>query len=264
MKIRISLVNYLNAAPLGWSFLHGPLQDVFEVFPSSPARCAEQLSKGEVDIGLIPSIEFQRIPGLQVIPGIAIAAHSKVRSILLARLHDSEKISSVALDNCSCTSAALTKVLLKEKLGVSAQYYAHSPNLPAMLKSCSAALVIGDAALKVRLEDYNIMDLAEEWVEWQRRPFVFAFWASRIDSPVQANLVSIFQEAKEWGLQRRSEIASVYSKSLNLPQSFLERYLFENIDYDMGPDHIEGLEKFYQLAKQENLIPEIKPLLFRK
>ena len=26
MKLRISLVDYLNAAPLGWSFLHGPLR----------------------------------------------------------------------------------------------------------------------------------------------------------------------------------------------------------------------------------------------
>ena len=54
-------MDYLNSAPLGWSFLHGPLKGKFEVIPSSPAECADQLARGEVDVGLIPSIEYQRI-----------------------------------------------------------------------------------------------------------------------------------------------------------------------------------------------------------
>ena len=85
MKIRISLVHYLNSAPLGWAFLHGPFQDRFEVIPSSPAVCADQLAKGEVDIGLIPSIEYQRIPDLHIIPDISISSLAAVRSILLIR-----------------------------------------------------------------------------------------------------------------------------------------------------------------------------------
>jgi predicted solute-binding protein len=75
-------------------------------------------------------------------------------------------------------------------------------------------------------------------------------------------LASIFQEAKSWGLKRREEIASAYSKSLNLPKSFLEYYLTKNIDYDLTPDHIEGLSRYYQLARQEELIPELRPLRF--
>jgi len=62
---------------LGWAFLHGPHQGCFEVLPSSPANCADQLSKGEPDIGLIPSIEYQRIPNLQIVPGISIASLQK-------------------------------------------------------------------------------------------------------------------------------------------------------------------------------------------
>ena len=75
-------------------------------------------------------------------------------------------------------------------------------------------------------------------------------------------LNAIFLEAKKWGLAKRDEIAAVYARSLNLPASFLENYLRQNIDYDMGSDHVAGLEEFYQLAKQENLIPELRPLQF--
>jgi predicted solute-binding protein len=72
----------------------------------------------------------------------------------------------------------------------------------------------------------------------------------------------VFEEAKDWGLKRRGEIAGAYAKSLELQASFLEDYLVRNIDYEMGPDHLEGLNKFYQLANQQKLTPEIRPLQF--
>ncbi|HYA42541.1 MAG TPA: MqnA/MqnD/SBP family protein, partial [Syntrophobacteraceae bacterium] len=139
----------------------------------------------------------------------------------------------------------------------------YAPELDAMLKRCDAALLIGDAALRVRLEEYEVLDLAAEWAQWQQRPFVCAFWACRSDVQLPDDLIAIFQEAKRWGLERRSEIASVYAESLSLPASYLENYLRHNIDYDMGPRHIEGLGKFYQLALQQKLIPELRALRFK-
>jgi chorismate dehydratase len=260
MKIRISLVKYLNSAPLGWAFLHGPFREQFEVIPSFPAVCADQLSRGEVDIGLIPSIEYQRIPNLQIIPGISISSLAAVRSLLLIKHKSTPSINSVALDTTSRTSVALTKILLQAKMGLRPLYVPHLPDPVAMLERCDSALLIGDSALKVLLHEYETLDLAEAWVEWQRKPFVCALWACRTDARLPADLISIFQEAKDWGLRRRDEIASAFSKDLNLPMSFLADYLRYNIDYDLGPRHIEGLQRFYELAKQEQLIPELQAL----
>ncbi len=258
MKIRISLVHYLNSAPLGWAFLHGPFREQFEVLPSSPSLCAEQLSKGEVDIGLIPSIEYERIPNLQIIPGISIASMAAVRSILLIQRKGISTIRSVALDTSSRTSVALTKIMLHANMGIRPEFVSYPPDVVSMLDHCDAALLIGDAALKIRLEEYKTTDLAEKWVQWQQSPFVFAFWACRSDADLPADLVFIFQEAKKWGLERRDEIASAFSRSLNLPQAFLEKYLRQNIDYDLGMRHINGLERFYRLAEQEDLIPKFR------
>jgi chorismate dehydratase len=262
MKIRISLVHYLNSAPLGWVFLHGPFRGSFEVVPSSPANCADQLSKGEADIGVIPTIEYQRIPGLQIIPDISIASMGKVRSILLVRSRGKQEIRSVALDTSSRTSVALTKILLQSKMGIQPKYVSCPPDLDLMLKRCDAALLIGDAALKVQLSEYETKDLAEEWVDWQQKPFVFAFWACRKNAALPSDLNDIFLEAKNWGLKQREEIASSYAARLNLPVAFLDSYLRHNIDYDLGPAHIGGLNRFYQLAKKENLIQELHPLQF--
>jgi chorismate dehydratase len=262
MKIRLSLVHYLNSAPLGWAFIHGPFHESFEVFPSSPASCADQLLKGEVEIGLIPSIEYQRIPGLRIIPDVSISSLAEVRSILLVKPKGKIEINSVALDNSSRTSVALTKILLQKKLGIRPEFVPHPPDLRGMLNQCDAALLIGDAALKVSLTDYTTMDLAGEWVQWQQKPFVCAFWACRRDFPIPGDLNAIFLEAKAWGLERRPEIAAVFARSLNLPAPFLENYLEKNINFDMGAGHIQGVEAFYCLAKQLDLIPELRPLEF--
>jgi chorismate dehydratase len=248
---------------LGWAFIQGPFRSMFEILPSSPANCADQLSSGEVDIGLIPSIEYQRIPDLQIIPGISIASLANVRSILLIRPKGKNSIETVALDTSSRTSVALAKILLQVKMRIHPEYVPHPPDLHSMLQRCDAALLIGDPALRVRLEDYDVLDLAGEWVQWQRKPFVCAFWACRRSAGLPSDLNSILVEAKNWGLKRREEIAAAYAGVLNLPKPMLENYLVECIDYDLGPDHIAGLEKYYQLARQEALIPDVRPLEFR-
>ena len=98
---------------------------------------------GEADIGLIPSIEYQRIPDLKIIPDIAIASLARVRSILLVKPQGKETINTVAMDTTSRSSVVLTKILLSEVMGIHPEFVPHSPDLDAMLKRCDAALLIG-------------------------------------------------------------------------------------------------------------------------
>jgi len=262
MPIKISLVHFLNSAPLGWGFLHGPYKEGFEVIPSAPSVCADQLAKGEADIGLIPSIEYQRIPDLAIIPGISISSFEKVRSLLLIKPKGKKEIRSVALDTSSRTTAALTKILLNETRGLQPEFVPHPPDPEKMLSLCDAALLIGDAALQVNPEDYDTIDLVEEWNRWQKKPFVCAVWACRKDVKFPPNIVEIFHAVKEWGLKRFPEISGSYAKSLNLSITFLEDYLKRNINFDLSPEHIEGLLEFHRLAEKHGLIQNLRPLEF--
>jgi chorismate dehydratase len=169
--------------------------------------------------------------------------------------HREEKIRSVALDTNSRTSVALIKLLLQKRIGLDLTFVHHEPNLDAMLRKCDAALLIGDAALKLSHQEYEVVDLAEAWIKWQKRPFVFALWACRGEESAPQDLVAVFHEAKAFGLRSRPEIAKQYAQKLNLPEAFLMEYLFRNIDYDLTISHMEGLEKFYSLAYAAGLIP---------
>src|SRR3954464_4727413 len=113
-KNKISIVKYLNAMPLAWGILEGAQKEKFDTTLSTPAECAEQLARGTVDIGLIPSIEFQRIKGCRIVPGPAVASMYQVRSVILVSVVPLWKVRTVACDNGSRTSVALAKVIFSE------------------------------------------------------------------------------------------------------------------------------------------------------
>ena len=82
-RLRISAISYLNTAPLMWDFEHGDAGRDFDISYTLPSACARALAEGTADIGIIPAAAYAEIPGLQVLPEVAIASRRAVRSILL-------------------------------------------------------------------------------------------------------------------------------------------------------------------------------------
>src|SRR5690348_278702 len=84
--LRISAISFLNTAPLMWNFEHGEAAEThkndFDIAYTVPSLCADALRDGAADIGIIPAAEYARIPGLLILPDVAIAARGPVRSIL--------------------------------------------------------------------------------------------------------------------------------------------------------------------------------------
>jgi len=150
------------------------------------------------DIGIIPAFTYAQIPGLVILPNIAIASKDRVRSILLVSKKPIEDIRTVATDTSSRTSVALLQVLFAKFLGGPRELTPHVPQLEAMLREHDAALLIGDAALEVEsIPGYHFYDLAHLWREATGHAFVFAFWALRLDSlarkPKGLDLAKLFK-----------------------------------------------------------------------
>src|SRR5439155_19539612 len=164
-RLRISAISYLNTAPLMWDFERGHLAKHFDISYTVPSLCAQALAEDTADIGIIPAIAYQTIPGLVVIPEIAIAARGPVRSILLVSKVPVEKINSVAVDTSSRTSVALLEILFRKGWLATPlpEFSSQAPNLETMLATNDAALLIGDPALTVDRAKYHTVDLAEAW-----------------------------------------------------------------------------------------------------
>jgi predicted solute-binding protein len=150
-KLRISIVQYLNTAPLVWGFTHGPLQGKYDLSFTVPSQCAEELRSGAADVAIIPAIEYQRIDDLIILPGMSIASKGPVRSLLIVSKMPIACARSIALDASSRSTQALTKILCAHHWRIAPQFSEMAPDLPAMLQRADAALLIGDPALRLSI-----------------------------------------------------------------------------------------------------------------
>ncbi len=263
-RLRISAISYLNTAPLVWGFTDGSGCGRFDLSFTIPSRCADDLRQGKADVGLIPSIEYQLIPNLIIVPDIAIAAKKEVRSIVLVSQKPVSEIRRVALDQGSRTSVALLRILFRKYYCLEPEYVSVAPDVDAMLAIADAALVIGDPALKLNLPwdgSSYLMDLASEWRRWTGHAFVFAFWAGKSEA-ITAEVVRAFEESKREGLSHLAEICSRESLRLGMTREEVRRYLTENVDFSFDEENRRGLECFYRLAEETGLLKEVRPLEF--
>src|SRR4029077_15307207 len=112
-KLRVSIVEFVNTAPLVWGFTDGPLEGRYDLSFTVPSLCAEALRSREADVAIIPAVEYQRMEGMVVLPEMAIAAKGEVRSILVLSKGPIENARRIALDTNSRSSVALTRLLCR-------------------------------------------------------------------------------------------------------------------------------------------------------
>jgi chorismate dehydratase len=260
-KPKVSVVRYLNTVPLVWGLLHGEQQCEYELAFTTPAGCADAMRDGEADIGIIPSIEYQRIDGLRIVSGVSIAANFEVKSVLLLSNVPAENVRTVAADKASRASVALLRILLEKFYFRQVEMTPADPEPDKMLKRADAALVIGDPALAYRGPALHIYDLAAEWRRFTGLPFVFAFWAGRED----ARLVRVardFRESRDYGLAHMDEIAAESAPKYKMRPEEVKFYLAQNIDYNLNESHRQGLGLFYKLACEVGAITKVRDLVF--
>lgn len=260
-KLRVGIVNFLNSKPLAWGFLKGHHADVFAPSVHPPAVVARLLSQGSLDVGLIPSIEVQKIPGLRVIPDLCIAATHEARSVLLVAEKPWEEVRRVAVDQNSRTSVALARILFRERFKTDPEMVQERPELERMLADADAALLIGDPALKVDRQRFRVLDLAGEWHALTGLPFVFALWAVRpeVEFP---DLPFYFKSSLRYGLSSLDVLVREAAAELDLDSAEVRSYLTENLAYFLRHEELAGLEEFYRRAHAHGLILQPKPLDF--
>src|SRR5215471_9047847 len=99
--IRVGAVNYLNTKPL----IHEleALAPNVELVLAVPSQLADELRASQLDVALIPVIEYFRAGTYSIVPDIAIATRGPVLSVTLFSKVPWQDIRSVALDDGSRT-----------------------------------------------------------------------------------------------------------------------------------------------------------------
>ena len=252
--VRVGAVNYLNTKPLIEGLTR--FDPAIELSLDLPSRLADRMAAGELDVGLIPVVEFFRAGTYGYVPNVAIASDGPVLSVTLFSRVPWKDIRTVSLDVGSRTSAALTRVILAHKYGVEPQVEPLPMDVPADDVTTDAALLIGDRAMSACLPGFRYaFDLGEEWTGWTGLPMVFALWAVREGVDLSPRTVAAFLQAKAHGLANAGAIAAREAAALNLSPGYCRRYFTNILRYDLGPRELAGLRRYYELAVPLGLAP---------
>lgn len=259
--IRIGAVGYLNARPLTWALDRRP--DRWQMRYDVPSVCAALLHAGDVDLGLIPSIEYLHASDYRLVPGIGIGSRGPVASVALYTRVPLERVREIALDTSSRTSVTLIRVLCRHHFGIQPAFVPHWPDLAAMTRTHEAGLLIGDPAFDVDHEALGLqkIDLGEAWTAMTGRPFIYAAWTGRA-GVLDAAQVAWLQEAQAEGVDATDAIAAEYGGDEAARTARAAVYLRDNVKYGLGPEEAAGLQMFLDYAAALGLAPRRRELAF--
>ena len=254
-NIRLSAVEYLNARPLVYGL--DERQDLFDCRYDVPAKCAAMLHDKSVDLSLIPSIEYFGHPDYRIVPDIGVLSTGPVASVALFTDRPATALRSVAVDVSSRTAVALLRVLCAQWFDIEPTFVTLRPDLPAMLKRCDAALLIGDAALYQEHETNGLdkIDLGYEWTAMTGLPFVWSFWAGRTGC-IDKNHINALRTARDAGVQQLDQIAEQYASSEEEDAlAIAKEYLHDNVSYTLDDQARTGMKKFFSAAADLQIVP---------
>jgi chorismate dehydratase len=271
MRPRIGHIQFLNCFPLYYGLLkNGILADI-ELCKNSPTELCDRLLRGDLDISPVPSIEYARhTDKLLLLPKLTVSSDGKVLSILIVSKTPIQKLDGkpVALANTSATSQILAKIILQEKYHVRPLFFESPPDLPEMFREAEAALLIGDAALRVfaKPKNFYLYDLGEEWKLLTGEKMVYAVWAVRKTFAAKHPVITkkvyhAFEQSMKQSVDHLEDIAKDAARWEPFPVRFLKEY-FKGLKFEFGKEYQRGYVEFLRRAKHLGSIEKIPKLEF--
>ena len=249
MKLRLGALDELNARPLWFSLGTDP--DV-EVIRDTRAGTTELLERDRVDVSVVSVVKAAEA-GWHRIPGIGIAASSTLGSVLLLSDVKPYEASVIYAAQDSRTSTMLLMALLRH-MGCNPSIIrlpAAEAQARAKLDRGSAALLIGDEAMKARSSFAESWDLPEVWNQRTGLPMVFGVWASR--RPITAGGSQRLIDAAAQGEQQYAQLADQMACEGWITRDEAAAYL-HRLHYTLKPADESAIELLLTILQSYELI----------
>jgi aminodeoxyfutalosine synthase len=252
----IGKIPYLNTVPFYARFE----KQRFRVLPVVPRRMGLLSEKGQIDAGVFSLMDFFRQEDRLELMGWCIATRDQVKSVMLFSREGWRGLDGkvIGITDDTATSVKLLRVLLEKKYGVHARF----ERLHAGVNETAgfaAVLLIGDEALrrnKYGLEGFELVyDLAKEWYDWMKLPFVFAVWAQKRSLPEadKRTLGEILGTSLASCEGDFIPAAGAHGRRIGLTDAETQEYL-EGFNYRLGEREKEAMKVFQSLLSEIELL----------
>ena len=231
----------MNTRPLLKGLNQLALNGEIHLIQDYPARIADDLIAGRVDIGLVPVAVLPHLSQASIIGSHCIATEGSVASVCLFSEQPLESLDTILLDYQSRTSVQLLQILLRDYWKKEVKFIpSHTSAYIDQIQGHSGGLIIGDRALNAYDRFNYKYDLGEAWLQLTGMPFVFAVWVA--SKPMDRAFIEQFDAANSVGLQRLDELANAWP----LPGVDMLSYYRDRISYRIDMQKRKALEGFLE------------------
>lgn len=263
-QTRLGQISFINCLPVALPIERGFVPVSATTMYGTPAELNTGISDAALDVSAMSSSFFLRQGKLDLVPALSISSRGPVGTVLFFSRVPTHKLAGarIAVPSSSATSVSLLRVLLLEQLNAAIEVVPQSvPNLND--PDIQGALVIGDRALAVDTEwsnKYWRADLGQWWYSRTGLPMVFGVWAARSNWARSHEeefhaLSESLRKAVDLGLSTLlPAVVAEARKRTGLESIRLHKYYQQEISYELGPGHREGLEHFKKLCQDYRLL----------
>jgi len=261
---RLGLINYINSLPFVQPIIDEQIKVAAQTVFAEPTELNSQYAHKQLDLGAMSAFSYLQQGNLKLMQGISIASQGQVGSVLFFSKKDikTNQHLIIAVSSGSASSVNLLQILMLEQGHLRPVFIpCQKPDLSD--SKFDAALVIGDQALLVDeswSKQYQRIDLGQWWQESYALPAVFGVFAARNDwytenshifKTINENLV----EAAKYGLTEYfDKVLAQAEKTTALPRTRLIKYFKNELDFDLGNQHILSLNKYELLCRKHGLL----------
>lgn len=242
---RIGAVSYLNTRPLLLGIEQESFLKSIDLVKSYPAKIAQDLLEGQIDIGLVPVAILPQLSNPHIVSNYVIGANGAVASVALFSEVPIDEIKSIYLDYQSRTSVQLLKTLLSQFWKKEVEFISATEGYIAQISGTTAGVIIGDRALENLSKYPYVYDLSLAWKQHTGLPFVFAAWVA--NQPIPAAFMAAFDAANGYGLAHLDEVIDLIPAQEQVYD--LHKYYTENISYVYDEEMKQGLAAFLNFIK---------------
>lgn len=264
--MRLGRIPWINCYPVYGAIDRDIVPVQADVVTGTASELNDLLAAGELDVSVVSAVEYARnAAAYHLLPDLAISCDGPVHSVALFSKRPIDQLAraTVLLSASSRTSILLLELLCHHRWGIAprlATVRAEASDLDSLTAfPHEAVLVIGDAALLLAARGTypHRVDLGAEWKQWTGLPFVFAVWAARRSTPLEAvrRLHERLVESRGWGLEHLDLLAADASCAAGVPEGVCRTYLGD-LDYALSYRHLAGLTDFFRRLADDGLVPD--------
>jgi len=248
----VGKIPYLNSVP----FYERMEKRQFKILPVTPRRMGVLAEKGQIEAGLFSLADYLKQKASFDILPYCIATRDHVKSVMLFSNHGWKDLDekTIGITDDTATSVQLLNILLKKKYGVQTSLQRMHSGVNDY-HQYDAVLLIGDDALRANkfgLPAFELSyDLATEWYDWQKLPFVFAVWAGKKSFPDSRKdeLNEIIQRSLESSEDVLEIVGEIHGKRIGLTRDEAGDYL-RCFTYKLGERELKAIEIFQSLLAE--------------